>query len=297
MRLNPPPPASERVEYYHLDTLGSVRAITNEQGEVIARHDFLPFGEEWSSAGGTNPVDRRLFTGKERDAELDLDYFGARYQRAGLGRFTTVDPAQRAMLGLADPQRWNRYAYAKNNPLRFVDPDGRWAIDVHLYLTAALAYASGASRSESDLIGRSDQWTDDNPATQPESTDRSHYKYHFSTELQAYALLFSAGEAGSESFGYALHAYQDSFIHPHDALVSLGKHILLDVDGPSKHPEEALAMAKGTYDILKGSIDGLPAVSWSVLEPLVKKFIAETDPKKKAAILDNIHFLANDSVK
>ena len=121
-----PPPASERVEYYHLDVLGLVRAITNDQGEVIARHDFLPFGEEWFAPGGgpgTNPVDKGLFTGKERDAELDLDYFGARYYRANLGRFTTVDPGH---VGGAtgDPQSWNAYAYARNNPLRFVDPSG-----------------------------------------------------------------------------------------------------------------------------------------------------------------------------
>ena len=46
------PPASERVEFYHLDALGSVRAVSDAQGQVIARHEFQPFGEEWS-AGGT----------------------------------------------------------------------------------------------------------------------------------------------------------------------------------------------------------------------------------------------------
>jgi RHS repeat-associated protein len=128
-----PPPASERVEYYHLDTLGSVRVVTDAHGQVVARHDFLPFGEEWSSAGGgpgTNPVDQRLFTGQERDAELDLGYFGARYYRANLGRFTTVDPALDIDKAIAEPQRWNRYAYVTNNPLKYVDPDGRelkWA--------------------------------------------------------------------------------------------------------------------------------------------------------------------------
>jgi RHS repeat-associated protein len=70
-------------------------------------------------------VDKRLFTGKERDAETDLDYFGARYMRAGVGRFTTIDPAMTIEANLVDPQRWNRYAYVRNNPLRWVDPDGR----------------------------------------------------------------------------------------------------------------------------------------------------------------------------
>jgi RHS repeat-associated protein len=65
------------------------------------------------------------FTGKERDAETGLDYFGARYMSAAQGRFTSPDP----MLNSAkpwDPQCWNRYGYALNNPLKFVDPNGHY---------------------------------------------------------------------------------------------------------------------------------------------------------------------------
>jgi RHS repeat-associated protein len=111
------------VEYYHVDALGSVRAVTNEAGEVIIRHDFLPFGQEWGQEEGTDP---RRFTGKERDPETGLDYFGARYYRANVGRFTTVDPVGGR---LADSQTLNKYAYARNNPLRFVDPAGLYQID------------------------------------------------------------------------------------------------------------------------------------------------------------------------
>jgi len=111
------------VEYYHTDVLGSVRAVTNQQGQVIRRHDFRPFGEELQAT--VPPPDKPLFTGKERDAETGLDYFGARYQRAGVGRFTSVDPLMTIDENLVDPQRWNRYAYARTNPLRWVDPDGR----------------------------------------------------------------------------------------------------------------------------------------------------------------------------
>jgi RHS repeat-associated protein len=56
-------------------------------------------------------------------------YFGARYYASKIGRFTTVDPFYTWRENLVDPQRWNRYAYGRNNPLRYVDPDGR-AIDV-----------------------------------------------------------------------------------------------------------------------------------------------------------------------
>ena len=57
---------------------------------VVTRHDFMPFGEE--VAPPPPPSDKRLFTGKERDSETGLDYFEARYYRADVGRFTTIDP-------------------------------------------------------------------------------------------------------------------------------------------------------------------------------------------------------------
>jgi len=55
-------------------------------------------------------------------------YFGARYYRANVGRFTTIDPVYTWEENLVDPQRWNRYAYARNNPLKFVDPDGKFIV-------------------------------------------------------------------------------------------------------------------------------------------------------------------------
>ena len=112
---------SDVVEYYHLDALGSVRVVTNQAGQVAARHDFLPFGEEWPAATTT---ETKLFTGQERDPETKLDYFGARHYDPLVGRFTTVDPGH-VNGNLDDPQSWNGYAYARNNPLRYTDPDGR----------------------------------------------------------------------------------------------------------------------------------------------------------------------------
>ncbi|MBL8235005.1 MAG: RHS repeat-associated core domain-containing protein [Bryobacterales bacterium] len=66
------------------------------------------------------------FTGKERDAESGLDYFGARYMSAVQGRFTSPDePLVDQYAG--DPQSWNLYTYGRNNPLKFTDPTGRSA--------------------------------------------------------------------------------------------------------------------------------------------------------------------------
>lgn len=132
--LSPCRASAQTTEYYHLDAVGNVRAVTNQAGAVIERHDYLPFGEECTTGPCTaNPgvsggVPRK-FTGKERDSETGLDYFGARYYRGNLGRFTTVDPAYVLQENLLDPQRWNKYAYARDNPIRYTDPDGKVIFD------------------------------------------------------------------------------------------------------------------------------------------------------------------------
>jgi len=59
-----------------------------------------------------------------------LDFFGARYMSAAEGRFTSPDPISGTVLHILNPQRWNMYAYALNNPLTYTDPDGRDAIAV-----------------------------------------------------------------------------------------------------------------------------------------------------------------------
>ncbi len=66
------------------------------------------------------------FTGKERDSESGLDNFGARYMGSSLGRFMSPDDFWKDS-HVGDPQSWNKYAYARNNPLRYVDPTGEKA--------------------------------------------------------------------------------------------------------------------------------------------------------------------------
>lgn len=66
------------------------------------------------------------FTGKERDSETGLDYFGARHYAGVQGRWTSPDKLV-LIPDLSEPQGWNKYAYALNRPLVFVDPDGMWS--------------------------------------------------------------------------------------------------------------------------------------------------------------------------
>ena len=115
--------ADEVVTYLDTDAVGSVRMATNAAGQVVARYDYLPFGTLWPT--NTQTSETRLFGGKERDAESGSDYFGGRFLSNTAGRFTTVDPNQNLKTSLFEPQRWNGYSYALNNPIRLVDPDGR----------------------------------------------------------------------------------------------------------------------------------------------------------------------------
>jgi len=116
--------------YLTADHLGSPRINTDNNGSVIARHDYMPFGEEIDGTGGrttglgyaTDSV-RKQFTGYERDTETDLDYAQARMFGSGFGRFTSPDPLM-ASARKARPQTFNRYVYVANNPLNYVDPSG-----------------------------------------------------------------------------------------------------------------------------------------------------------------------------
>jgi RHS repeat-associated protein len=64
------------------------------------------------------------YTGKERDSEDGLDYFGKRYYGNAMGRWTSPDPLYLEFHRLTDPQQLNLYSYVRNNPLTLTDPDG-----------------------------------------------------------------------------------------------------------------------------------------------------------------------------
>jgi RHS repeat-associated protein len=84
--------------------------------------DFYPYGGEMKLCD--NVPQHYKFTGKERDTESGLDNFGARFDASSLGRFMSVDPVIVTPNRITDPQQFNRYAYVRNNPMRFVDPTG-----------------------------------------------------------------------------------------------------------------------------------------------------------------------------
>lgn len=124
--------AGGAVEHYSLDHLGTPRFITNGAGIKAGYHVYWPFGEEWSP-GNPQEGSPLKFTGHERDEDptggnAPLDSMHARMYAGRWGRFLSVDPKYDDDV-LFRPQKWNRYSYGANNPIRHVDPDGRGVYD------------------------------------------------------------------------------------------------------------------------------------------------------------------------
>jgi RHS repeat-associated protein len=125
--------------YYATDQIGSTRIVTDDPGAVVyaAAHD--PYGgiqKTWTSA-----YDPALkFSGKERDTESGLDYFGARYYDHSLYRFLSVDPVSDVSRAYYNPQLWNRYAFCRNNPLSFIEIGGLYSLHTSAYDPVYLFY-------------------------------------------------------------------------------------------------------------------------------------------------------------
>lgn len=130
--------------HYHLDQIGSVRVVTNDDGESISEHDFYPFGNNKTKTyqeqmnWGDPHIDSMRYAGHWRDflgmlnvENTDyLDYMHARYYDPNLGRFLSIDPEMDVKRITPNPQMWNRYAYVTNDPLNSTDPTGRSQVDV-----------------------------------------------------------------------------------------------------------------------------------------------------------------------
>ena len=106
------------VNYYITDHLGSVRAVTDADGEVLDTYDYMPYGSEFTS--DTDNITDYRFTGKEKQLMFGnsnvYDSF-ARFQNT-YGRFMSIDPKAEEFYHISP------YAYCAGDPVNMVDPDG-----------------------------------------------------------------------------------------------------------------------------------------------------------------------------
>ncbi|MBI4208939.1 MAG: RHS repeat-associated core domain-containing protein [Deltaproteobacteria bacterium] len=101
--------------FYLTDHLGSARVVTNESGAEQARYAYYPFGQIRGS-DLSQYATFNTYTNQKFDTESNLYYYGARYYEPGFGKFLSPDPLREIL---------NLYTYARNNPLLFIDPDGK----------------------------------------------------------------------------------------------------------------------------------------------------------------------------
>ena len=132
--------------YLTWDHLGSVRMVSDTlAGGFTGFHDYAPFGEEalsgyagrtgnWGTlTNGADYLNQR-YTGAERDTETTLDFLQARYLANQQARFVSVDPVGNFVANPANPQSWNMYSYAGNNPLAYLDPSGLCTVESGQYV-------------------------------------------------------------------------------------------------------------------------------------------------------------------
>jgi len=121
-------PQESKYYYYTSDQISSTRMITDDAGAAVYSATFDPFGgiqKTWVST-----YDPTLkFSGKEREASNEMDYFGARYYAHTRYRWISPDPVVPIDIAIFNPQGWNLYSYVRNNPLSNIDPAGLYTFE------------------------------------------------------------------------------------------------------------------------------------------------------------------------
>ncbi|MGH8614353.1 MAG: RHS repeat domain-containing protein, partial [Gammaproteobacteria bacterium] len=140
-----PAGAVERVIHYHNDALGSAIAATDQDGRVVWRKSYAPYGQSIGPAASNEPG----YTGKFQEPDLGIQNFGARWYDPRIGRFLAIDPAG---FDAANPQSFNRYAYANNNPYKYVDPDGNSPLDVGFFIADTVSFGLALYSGDPEAI-------------------------------------------------------------------------------------------------------------------------------------------------
>ena len=114
----------EKTYYYHQDHLGSSSIITNGNGDVTQRIEYLLYGEVFLEQNNINWNTPYKFNGKEYDEETGLYYYGARYYDPRLSLWLGTDPMQEKYPGIST------YAFCHLNPIKMIDINGKDTINL-----------------------------------------------------------------------------------------------------------------------------------------------------------------------
>lgn len=120
-----------KARYFHQDKIGTAILVTNEEGAVLSRPEYDPYG---NPRGKNLSYENYWFSGRPYDPVIDAYYLRARYYFPKLKRFSSRDPVSGNMLL---PTTTNPYLYALNNPVNASDPGGHFLM--FLATTAGIA--------------------------------------------------------------------------------------------------------------------------------------------------------------
>jgi RHS repeat-associated protein len=113
--------------YYLKDQLGSIVAVTDQNGQLAKRLRYNdPYGADITTTGPSSITVPHRFAGEYHDAETGLYKIGQRYYDPTHGRWTQPDPLNQ----VTDPRQANRYAYVGGDPINLNDPTGEGIRDV-----------------------------------------------------------------------------------------------------------------------------------------------------------------------
>lgn len=147
---NPSTPSSltTKTKYIHKDHLGSIDIVTDEDGVVVGKFQYSPFGERITEIGDKDEVSRG-FTGHKHYETFGLIDAGGRYYIPSIGRFASADPFIQSPDNL---QSINRYSYVQNNPLNSVDPSGFIKIKIKNPFRAVKHLIKGVANAGRDIV-------------------------------------------------------------------------------------------------------------------------------------------------
>jgi len=155
----PSPQKKAKTIYYHYDGLGSVVALTDEQGNVVESYNYSPFGTlvpEGIASPYLAPAKERIhnyfppsrrntitYTGREYESDSSLYFYRARYYDSKVGRFLSKDPLSLGgsssgggcatcgtSISVGAPMWSHPYVYVENNPVNYTDPTGESGLTV-----------------------------------------------------------------------------------------------------------------------------------------------------------------------
>lgn len=226
-----PADAGPGIQFHFGDHLGSSNMVIDETGDWMNREELFPYGE---TSFGSFSKKRYHLTGKERDGESGLHYYGSRYYASWITRWTSCDPT-----GITDGH--NLYQYCRLNPIKYVDPSGLYSEIGHYYTVYFVSLAAGFPQDIAaknaffaqmpDQVNRLDAievqkdrmfaGTGPKIAADMWKNERTeiHQGLHSLTggsAIEERAFRTSQvlqSKPGTIDFGFALHAFGDSYAH------------------------------------------------------------------------------------